>query len=256
MTSRLGKKEKITLYTGIFLIIALIAFGYLLFIQPLRSSVQQKETELENQQKLLAVVQSRDIKTTGELKESSVQLQKQIPVKPLIEQFIIDLEMAETVSNSQILQISFNDEGAAGTENSAEPTVEQATPPADTTQNAVEGSEGVPKPAGIKEITLDLSIESKSYFDLEKFIETLEGLDRIVEVKSIDFSGPPEVTSIGADTGSEQSKTPFHLVLSIYYYPGLEDLEEELPEIETETPANKSNPLSNFSDVPEDHSGE
>jgi type IV pilus assembly protein PilO len=242
MTSRLGKKEKITLFAGLFFILVFIAFGFFVFIQPLRTTIQQKELELNNQQKLLEVIESREIESSGELVESSVNLQRQIPVKPMLDQFIIDLEMAETVSNSQILSISFADEGAGGPET---PT-EQPAPSADATEST-ETPQQIPKPEGIKEITLSLSIESESYFDLEKFIDTLEKLDRIVEINSVSFTGPPEVTSVG--TGTEQTKTNFQLSLSIFYFPKLQDLVEELPEIETEYPANKSNPLSGFPDV-------
>jgi type IV pilus assembly protein PilO len=249
MISQLSKKEKTILFSGLFLILSVIGFSYFLFIYPLKNTVEQKETELKNQQQLLAVMESRDIQSTDQLVESSVQLQKQIPVKPMLEQFIIDLEMAETFSNSQITSISFSDEGVTGTE---DPSVTQTTPPADGTDNAgnPEQSSSTPKPAGIKEIKLDLSIETESYFDLEEFIDTIENIDRIVSVKSISFSGPPEVTSIGGETGAKVAKTTFSLSVSIYYYPGLEDLEAELPEMETEAPANKRNPLSDFSDLP------
>jgi type IV pilus assembly protein PilO len=247
MTSRLGKKEKLLLFSGLLLILALIAFGYFIFIQPLRTTVQQKEMELETQQKLLDVIESREIESPGELVESSVNLQKQIPVEPLLEQFIIDLEMAETVSNSQILSVSFSDEGAGGTEGNQTPT----TQPIDGTENTgiTNEAQTFQRPEGIKEISVDLSIESESYFDLEEFIDTLEKLDRIVEINSVNFSGPPEVSSVG--TGNDQTKNSFTLSLSIFYFPKLQDLVEELPEIETEPPANKTNPLSDFPEINE-----
>jgi type IV pilus assembly protein PilO len=249
MTSRLGKKEKLILFSGFFLILALTAFGYFIFIQPLKTNVQQKETELETQQKLLEVFETREIETPVELAQSSVNLQKHIPVKPLLEQFIIDLEMAETVSNSQILSVSFSDEGTGETETTpTTDTTTQAT--GDTDTGTTNESQTIQKPEGIKEITIDLMIESESYYDLEKFIETLEKLDRIVEINSVSFSGPAEISSVG--TGTDQTKTSFSLSLSIFYFPKLQDLVEELPEIETEPPANKSNPLSNFSDISED----
>jgi type IV pilus assembly protein PilO len=244
MTSRLGKKEKLILLSGLFVILFFIAFGFLIFIQPLRTTIQQKESELNNQQKLLEVIESREIESPGELVESSVKLQRQIPVEPKLDQFIIDLEMAETVSNSQILSISFADEGASGLET----PIEQPDQVADAAEST-EPPQQMLKPEGIKEITLTLSIESDSYFDLEKFIDTLEKLDRIVEVNSVNFSGPPEVSSVGS--GSEQTKTSFQLSLSIFYFPKLQDLVEELPEIETESPAKKSNPLSDFPDISE-----
>jgi type IV pilus assembly protein PilO len=250
MTSRLGKKEKLILFSGLFLILAFTAFGYFIFIQPLKTNVQQKETELETQQKLLEVIETREIETPVELAQSSVNLQKHIPVKALLEQFIIDLEMAETVSNSQILSVSFSDEGTGETETT--PTTYTTTQATDGTGTGTTNeSQTIQKPEGIKEITIDLTIESESYYDLEKFIDTLEKLDRIVEINSVSFSGPPEVSSVG--TGTDQTKTSFSLSLSIFYFPKLQDLVEELPEIETEPPANKSNPLSNFSDVSEEH---
>lgn len=248
MTSRLGKKEKLTLYSGLFLILAIIVFIYFILIQPLRTTIQNKQIELTNQQKLVEVIENRDIESSGELVESSVKLQKQVPVEPMLEQFIIDLEMAETVSNSQILSINFSDEGAPGLEAPiTEQPPAQSAQPTDGTQST-ETTPMIARPEGIKEITLDLSIESESYYELEKFIDTLEKLDRIVEVNSLSFSGPPEISSVG--TGTNQTKTSFQLSLSIFYYPKLQDLVEELPELETESPANKSNPLSNFSDIP------
>jgi type IV pilus assembly protein PilO len=246
MTSRLGKKEKLILFSGLFFILVFIVFGFLIFIQPLRTTIQQKESELNNQQKLLEVIESREIESSDELVESSVKLQRQIPVEPKLDQFIIDLEMAETVSNSQILSISFADEEAGGQET---PT-EQPDPSAVPTEY-IETPQQILKPEGIKEITLTLSIESESYFDLEKFIDTLEKLDRIVEVNSVSFAGPPEISSIG--TGTEQTKTSFQLSLSIFYFPKLQDLVEELPEIETESPANKNNPLNDFPDVSDEN---
>jgi type IV pilus assembly protein PilO len=249
MTSRLGKKEKLILFSGVFLILALTAFGYFIFIQPLKTNVQQKETELETQQKLLEVFETREIETPVELAQSSVNLQKHIPVKPLLEQFIIDLEMAETVSNSQILSVSFSDEGTGETETT--PTTDTTTQVTDDTETGTTNeSQIIQKPEGIKEITIDLTIESGSYYDLERFIDTLEKLDRIVEINSVSFSGPPEVSSVG--TVTDQTKTSFSLSMSIFYFPKLQDLVEELPEIESEPPANKSYPLSNFSDISED----
>jgi type IV pilus assembly protein PilO len=247
MTSRFGKKEKLTLFSGLFLIFAFVVFIYFIFIQPLQTSIQNKQMELSNQQKLLEVIESRDIESSGELAESSVKLQKQVPVEPMLEQFIIDLEMAETVSNSQILSINFSDEGVEELET---PVTEQPAQPTEGTQSTVTNPVIV-KPEGIKEITLDLAIESDSYFDLEKFVDTLEKLDRIVEINSVNFSGPPEVSSVG--TGTDQTKTSFSLSLSIFYFPKLQDLVEELPEIETEPPANKSNPLSDFPDVSDEN---
>jgi type IV pilus assembly protein PilO len=250
MTSRYGKKEKLTLSAGVFVILMVIALGYLLYIQPARTTIKQKELELSNQQKLLEVIKSRNIESSGELIESSVNLQKQIPVEPMVDQFILDLEMAETVSNSQILSIGFAEGGAGAELGTATP--EQPADTVDPAQTIDVDLQNIPKPAGIKEIMLDLAIQSKSYYDLEKFIETLEKLERIVKVNSITFSGPAELSSVG--TGEVQTQMSFAVNLSIFYYPTLQDLVEDLPEVETESPANKTNPLSGFPDLNEEDS--
>ena len=42
---------------------------------------------------------------------------------------------------------------------------------------------------GLKKLTISLSVESPTYEDLEKFIRTLESLNRIVVVESINYTG-------------------------------------------------------------------
>lgn len=104
---------------------------------------------------------------------------------------------------------------------------------------------------GLKKLTISLSVESPTYEDLEKFISTLESLNRIVVVESINYSGGKEITSL--DIEPADKKLSYSLSVSAYYLPTLNDLIAELPKIDAPAPANKKNPLSTFTDVVENN---
>jgi type IV pilus assembly protein PilO len=95
----------------------------------------------------------------------------------------------------------------------------------------------------LKKLTVSLSVESPSYEDLEKFIDTLESLNRIVVVESISYSGGQEITSLD----QEDEPLSYSLTISAFYMPSLTDLAAELPKIDAPAPAGKDNPLSQFS---------
>ncbi|HYK74641.1 MAG TPA: type 4a pilus biogenesis protein PilO, partial [Pseudoneobacillus sp.] len=199
-------------------------------------------------------VQKQKSGLQGTIDENTEFLQKRLPVKPLLEQFILDLEKAEIFSDSLIQQMNF---GATGDEETNS-TMDQAlglsykrNDGTEVSAEAVEGEVAEPLPSGVVKIPVNLSIQSPSYFDLEKFLDTIENLDRIVTVESINFSGQPEITELQ----QEQQPITYQVTLSLYYLPGLVDLQNELPQIETGEPANKSNPLQQF-DLNAENDGE
>ena len=63
------------------------------------------------------------------------------------------------------------------------------------TVQEIQAEQEAPAPTtGLKKLTVSLSVESPTYEDLEKFIETLESLKRIVVVESINYTGGEEIT--------------------------------------------------------------
>jgi type IV pilus assembly protein PilO len=86
---------------------------------------------------------------------------------------------------------------------------------------------------------------------LEKFISTLESLNRIVVVESINYSGGQEITSLEKEPAAD--KLSYSLSVSAYYLPTLNDLIADLPKIDAPGPANKKNPLSAFTDILENN---
>ncbi|MFD2446223.1 type 4a pilus biogenesis protein PilO [Bacillus sp. CGMCC 1.16607] len=243
MTLQLNKKEKKILLFLFILIPLLLSLLYFNYVQPLKANVKTKRQQLHANEKLYAAVIDQKGGLQGTIEENTEYLQKRLPVKPLIDQFILDLEKAEILSNSTIVQMGFNSknedettalEDVAALNNQQAKNTEQVDPVQEETL-----------PGGIVKLPVDLLIESPSYYDLEKFLDTVEKLDRIVTVESVNFSGQPEITELQ----EEPQTIKYQVSLSIYYLPGLADLQKELPKIESGEPANKKNPLSNFDDI-------
>lgn len=96
--------------------------------------------------------------------------------------------------------------------------------------------------SGMKKLTVQLSVESASYQDFEKFIETIESLPRIVSVEAINYTGEQEVTTLTTET----QPFTYSLTVSTFYMPSLTDLKSDLPKMDTPAPAGKNDPLTQY----------
>lgn len=252
-----SKKHKLILLVGLLLIVLLAVFGQFFKLSPLKSDLESKEQTLATEQKLLESITQKKLDDTKKVTEDTRELQKKVPVSPLQEQFILDLEKAENVSNSKISSMAFSKDADV-------PMTTEAAPVAETTDTAksaentevpevktvqeTTAEQAAPAPtSGLKKLTVNLSVESPAYEDVEKFIATLESLKRIVVVEAINYSSGEEITTL--DPAEEKKPISYTLTVSAYYLPGLEDLIAELPKIDAPAPANKKNPLSASSDV-------
>ena len=259
MSWRLNRVQMYML-SGVCVAIILVFAGlYYLFISPLKSTIETKKTEVETQQTVLDSISSKFNHLNGTVYQSTMELQKKLPVKPLGDQLILDFEKAEVVSNSLILKMEVKDEELAGEEEiQSTQTEEEAadTSSSDSTEGAAE-SDGdpnteaeqtaapLPLPQGVKRLAVKVTVEAFTYDQIQTFIETIESSKRILKVDSIEFVGTEEIISI------EQSTEPlvYTLGISAFYSPDLIDLENHLPDIETPAPADKDNPLSIAPDV-------
>lgn len=269
-------KEKIILAAAVLILIVSIVLLQFHFLSPLKSELQGKEQTLQTEQKLVETMQQKQSGNNETANENTTELQKEIPVKPLQDQFILDLQQAEAVSDSQIKTMSFADGGqvveASAQTNTANSTASNttqtqsnssasqtnpssaATPQQDaqtTNGSAQQQNTQSPNqaqsstPSAVNKLTVQLSIESAHYEDLEKFINTLEGLKRITVVEAINYTGNSEITSLD----QESKPLTYTLTVTAYYLPGLTDLEKQLPKVDYPAPANKENPLSQFANT-------
>ena len=244
-----SKREKLIVGAGALLVVLLIVYTQFFSLSPLKSDLGMKQQELTNEQKLLDILSQKKANDTNKTAKYTREIQKILPVKPLQEQLILDLEKAETLSNSKINSMGFSKNTDANTvadqtNSNGQQTVENqnAANPSSTNQEAASGQTAPAQTVGLKKMTVSLSVESPTYKDFEKFIETLESLKRVVVVESISYAGGQEITSLD----QEVQPLSYSLTISAFYMPSLTDLTAHLPTIDAPAPAGKDNPLSEF----------
>lgn len=236
MTLPSTKKEKLIGITGFILIVLIFVGVYLLYIQPLISTLENKKRELQNEEQLLSLIQKQIIKKDSNSFEGAEMLQRKIPIQPLVEQLLLEIEKAEIVSGSQVSNMDFST-------GEIEAEREELTP-----ESYLEGSKkdnkeeisSIPMPEGMKKTTVVLSVTSSNYFEMEKFIETLESENRIIIIENLEILGQDEVVS----TEQEKQAIESEITITAFYMPTLTDLIEQLPKMEVPEPSDKRNPFS------------
>ncbi|XJZ26372.1 hypothetical protein ACF5W4_13370 [Bacillota bacterium Lsc_1132] len=261
MTSYVSKQQKLILLTVTLLLIAFALFLQFFYLGPAKAELTVKQKTLQMEQKLAETVAQKKTGTKQEINQNTRELQLKLPVKPLQEQFILDLLKVETLSNSEIKSMNFSsgNQAASQTAQAAEQanqktgTIPQQQNGSSTTssgasQKSANSEKQQPitsTPAGLNKLTVQLTVESPSYEEFEKFIKTLEGLKRLVVVETIQYAGTSETTAVHQGNG----QFTYNLTVSAFYMGNLPDLEGDLPKIDTPEPAGKKNPLSQFPEV-------
>ncbi|MBT2643098.1 hypothetical protein J7I80_12735 [Bacillus sp. ISL-41] len=258
MNLRLEKKHYMILLAAAGVSIFVYLIAYYLYLNPLNTSLALKESQLKMEQELNTTLEARLAAVNETDFSSTAELQKRLPVDPMVEQLVLDIEKAEVISNSFVSSIEFNAKQQAGVPLEQETTsVEQADQQNNKSEDQVENTiSEVPVsnsqtmfPDGLLKTSVQINVKAENYFSLEKFIETLESLRRIVVVESISFSGPQESFAVSDED------VPIEMSLSInsFYFPELADLMDYNPKIQAPEPANKRNPFPTFGDYSEDN---
>lgn len=214
--NNLTRKQKeigLIVLSSLFCLI-MIAYAYFTFYVPKKESLAVAETALTTDRQVLFALEQQLADQPEIPIVSSLELQKKVPIDPLTELIILQIEKAEVLSDSLVQSIGFS-EG---------PFVIEAPP------------EGVET---LQQLLVNLSIETSSYATLEAFVDEIEKLDRILIVDNISFSSPGEVTT----EELEPAKLQLSLSFTAFYRPDLLELLDEGPKVDTPAPADKSNPL-------------
>ncbi|MGA9226905.1 MAG: hypothetical protein WB217_11240, partial [Mesobacillus sp.] len=109
MSLRLEKKHTIILLISAFLAVLLYFGAFFLYLNPLKTSLSLKESQLKSEQQLGEALETRLASGKNSDFSSTAEMQKLLPVDPMIEQFVLDLEKAEIVSDSYMTSIEFTD---------------------------------------------------------------------------------------------------------------------------------------------------
>ncbi|KIL46206.1 hypothetical protein [Jeotgalibacillus campisalis] len=247
MNNRFSRPFLITLLLGAAAIFIPLIL-YFNWLHPLNSQLEDQQGLVENEQALVSALLENQLENPGEeVLTDSASLQKQIPVKPLTEQLLLDLEKAELLSNSFIESIAITETelSAAALQPAADPQMENPLdePEEEATAVSAESSEEMALiTEGLHKVSVSLTVQSPTYFELQRFLTVVEELPRIMEVEQIGFTDTGEVISLN-DSAVDLS---FSITIAAYYHPGLDELIEDLPSIDSPAPANKKTPLSTF----------
>ncbi|MEC1718156.1 pilus assembly protein PilO [Schinkia azotoformans] len=246
MNLQLTKKNLALIFSVLF-VVALVVGSYFYFLNPLKTKIKLLQDELTTEEKLYdALAQQVGDTKTGVI-ENSRFLQKKLPVESFLEQFLLDLEKAEVVSNSLIEDMSFQDNAVSendviindSKEDQADGQENEAANVNESEEIGQQASSVPSMPEGIKRVTVNLTVTSANFFDMIKFLETIEHLERITKIDSLSFTGGKEILSVD----DELEELTYTVVISTFYYPALEELKGELPVFDAPPPSNKDNPL-------------
>ncbi|RBW71591.1 pilus assembly protein PilO [Bacillus taeanensis] len=200
----------------IFFMLLILGSGYAAFLLPAKQELEKAEKNFQHASSQLALLEAQQLEQNAFNYESAIQLQKEVPVQPLVDQFILQLEKAEVISDSLIRSMIFSEGDAL-----------------------LEDEENQVIPEDVKRITVQLNMASKGYSNLMRFLEEIESLERITKIDSLNFSGNREILSID----EEVDQINYSVQVSTFYIPGLEELLNDLPSVEYPAPADKNNPL-------------
>ncbi|WP_254866580.1 hypothetical protein [Geobacillus sp. LEMMY01] len=138
-------------------------------------------------------------------------------------------QKAEYIADSQLVSVNFSDEGAASSQQNDSGT-----------NNGSEGNRAVSPPSSIQSITAQLTVQSPSYYQLERFLEVLEQSERIVAIEGLTVTGPPELMSIA----DEVQPLTYSVTVRAFYAPKLEKWKQLSPVRDVPPPSGKDNPFA------------
>lgn len=238
-------------YIGIGIVLLILVaglYGYFEMLSPLHQKIEMVGTEIKQQETFLEKIKQPEQEAAPVSIENTYSLQEEVPVKPLVDQLMLQFEKAEVLSDSLILTMQFSDEEASedGEEESRKEESSAGETEVDNEDGTVQNEDEInvtPEalPEGVKKITAEMSVVSKDYEGLLKFLRTIEEFKRVTVIEAITFSGQDELTIASAETTPEQLK--YEVTIAAYYLPELTEYLKDLPRGDFPAPNGKENPL-------------
>lgn len=236
---------------GLFIVIGFLTFLFIRIVEPVQTELDQTEQQLANERQILSTLQQQvEGEETSIRIESSVSLQQQLPVKPLIDQLLLALSRAEGVSDTYIRSINIeesNDDGILTNDSEMEEEVEVEVEEEENfslemteESQTVVDVEALPTTIeGLKTIRFLVTVRAKDYEGVARFAEEIDKLERIMNIDSISYVSPEEYVHFD----QELDPLEFVIVISSFYYPEANDLKAESPMVDYPNSAGKRTPL-------------
>src|SRR5690606_22987679 len=128
----------------------------------------------------LEMIEEEEEITSEVNNENTVDLQSNIPVKPMIDQFLLAVEKVEKNAIVNLKEITLNEE-------QMEEVTEQ-----DRNEDLEDPNLENPimQPEGLKKVTVHMEIEADSFSSLEKFLIDIEMMSRTTHIAEVHFEAP------------------------------------------------------------------
>ncbi|WP_432355778.1 pilus assembly protein PilO [Sporosarcina sp. A2] len=226
----LTKRQKdIALVILASLFFALLAsYSWFQLYAPAREANARAVSALADQREVIFELQRQVAAKPIEQSSSSLPLQRKVPVLPLEDSILLQLEKAEVKSNTLIRNVAFNkddlEEGSTELTEGEQPVMDPALAPS--------------------QLTIDVELTAASYKEMDRFIREVETMERIFVVQAIELEAPEEVREASAES------EPIQLTLSFqaFYRPDLVELQPEVPKLDAPMPAGKEDPTARAGD--------
>ncbi|MBS2969884.1 hypothetical protein J9317_14015 [Metabacillus sp. KIGAM252] len=241
--------------------LAILAGGYAVFhftvLEKLKMEQETYRNNISTSEELLSSSNTGGGTNAILNQYSLAELQMEVPNNRFEEQFLLDLEKAEVLSGSAVTSAvfadqEFTDETAEQEgEEAAVQTAEEPVPAEETPEEAAkETPEGEPAPdepslpAGMQKVSMTVSLESKDYSGVKRFLETLESIKRITQIEAVTIANPE--TGMQEENMDEPLK--YDVIVSAYYMPNLEELKDQLPPFPNSDPGSVIDPFKSPSE--------
>lgn len=204
-------KRQLTIVTALVCLLVLVV-GFMLLVKPERSkaaSVKSQTTTVQGQvQSLRAQLATLQDESRNLASQQAVlaQIVQQLPAQPALPALLRSLDAAAAQTNVDLTNVSPGNPAAYTTNPVAAAATASGTSSTTSSSSASTGAV-----SGLAQIPLSLSVTG-SYFDIEQFLDQLEGLQRsmLVNTFTIGYQGDK-----AASSGSTQAVGTGELTVSI-----------------------------------------
>ncbi|WP_240374721.1 hypothetical protein [Bacillus piscicola] len=217
MSVNMEKKHWIVLLLGIVLLCVITFFQYKTTVQPLEAEKERQMKELERWEEQAAALRSGTAESPGEQAAARFKYEQQLPRAPRPDQFLLDLDKAEEISNSYILSVERLGEGEwpfSEVEDEREALVIEE--PEDPPEESVEPETArVSVPENVRTLSYMVTVRARAYTNVKRFVEVLDHSSRLIHIEKLQFTGEEEWVR------KDQEREPIQVTLMVtaYYYP-------------------------------------
>lgn len=219
------QKDIALLVLAVIFFVLLVSYSWFQLYAPAKEENVGVVNSIVDQREVIFELQRQVAAKPVEQSTSSRPLQRKVPVLPLEDILLVQLEKAEVKSKALINNVAFVQD-------------ELNDVPIESYDQLDAGTDD---PAlALKQLTIDVELTASSYEEVDKFIREVEATERIFVVQSIELDTPEEIREAAAE------KEPIELTVSFqaFYRPDLQELIPEVPKLDAPMPAGKEDPTT------------